>query len=134
MPSQTQASDEGASRQRSSLCKTPGWGKQGVLWVVRQLRLVVEGTLWRDGVREVMGPLEEGSDKEGIPKGTLQSLKSTALAEKQVLFRGSGRVPVTTGSRQARGRRAGLRCPEPWEQRSFHTRLNMKPLEGPWHA
>lgn len=35
-----------------------------MLWVVRQLRLVVEGTLWRDGVREVMGPLEECSKKE----------------------------------------------------------------------
>lgn len=64
-----------------------------------------------------------------MPKGSLQSLRSTALVENQMLFRSTGPIPATAGNGPIRGRGAGLGCLAWWGQRSFHTRL-----EGHRHA
>lgn len=106
---------EGTSRERSSLCESPEWKREG------------------------RGPGSAGSfalpPKEcHKPKGSLQSLRSTALAENQTLFRSAGPIPATAGSRPTRRLRAGLRCLAWWGQRSFHTRPLMKHLEGHRHA
>lgn len=69
-----------------------------------------------------------------LPKGSLQSLKSTALAENQMLSGSAGPIPLTAGSRPTRGHGAGLGCLAWWGQRSFHTRLHMNHLEGHCHA
>lgn len=61
MTSRSQASGEGAegaSRQKSSLCKSPEVEESGACaGLGKQLCLAGEGALWRDGVREVSGPL-----------------------------------------------------------------------------